>query len=109
VLPPGMVSKPSIRCLAGGTLYLFDKNECRFFRKDGVNWKKKPDGKTVRETHEKLKGEQACSYLPHPAIFAFGYRVPPACQKPSIFGYSLSGLAGSSASLGVTAAFPAFA
>ncbi|GAB4813053.1 hypothetical protein N2152v2_000099 [Parachlorella kessleri] len=39
----------------GGQLYLFNKNECRFFRKDGINWKKKPDGKTVRETHEKLK------------------------------------------------------
>ena len=27
----------------------------RFFRKDGHNWRKKSDGKTVRETHEKLK------------------------------------------------------
>lgn len=27
----------------------------RFFRKDGHSWRKKSDGKTVRETHEKLK------------------------------------------------------
>ena len=27
----------------------------RFFRKDGHEWQKKKDGKTVRETHEKLK------------------------------------------------------
>ena len=27
----------------------------RFFRKDGHDWRKKSDGKTVRETHEKLK------------------------------------------------------
>ncbi|GAB4817845.1 hypothetical protein N2152v2_004891 [Parachlorella kessleri] len=40
---------------AGGTLYLFNRKECRFFRKDGHNWRKKADGKTVRETHEKLK------------------------------------------------------
>jgi hypothetical protein len=38
-----------------GTLYLFDRSRCRYFRKDGHNWRKKKDGKTVRETHEKLK------------------------------------------------------
>ncbi len=27
----------------------------RFFRRDNHNWRKKADGKTVRETHEKLK------------------------------------------------------
>ena len=41
--------------LAAGTLYLFDRKSCRYFRKDGHNWRKKKDGKTVRETHEKLK------------------------------------------------------
>lgn len=40
---------------AGGHLYLFDRRSVRFFRKDGHNWRKKADGKTVRETHEKLK------------------------------------------------------
>ncbi len=40
---------------AGGTVYLFDRRAVRFFRKDGHNWRKKADGKTVRETHEKLK------------------------------------------------------
>mmetsp|Transcript_2817 Transcript_2817/g.5271 ORF Transcript_2817/g.5271 Transcript_2817/m.5271 type:complete len:1427 (-) Transcript_2817:3-4283(-) len=38
-----------------GTLFLFDRKICRYFRKDGHNWRKKKDGKTVRETHEKLK------------------------------------------------------
>ena len=32
-----------------------DRRAVRFFRKDGHNWQKKKDGKTVRETHEKLK------------------------------------------------------
>lgn len=40
---------------AGGTLYLFDKKQERYFRRDGHHWRKKANGKTVRETHEKLK------------------------------------------------------
>jgi CG-1 domain len=39
----------------GGSIFLFDRKAVRFFRKDGHNWRKKADGKTVRETHEKLK------------------------------------------------------
>ncbi|KAL0048855.1 hypothetical protein WJX82_001004 [Trebouxia sp. C0006] len=39
----------------GGSLLLFDRKAVRFFRKDNHNWRKKADGKTVRETHEKLK------------------------------------------------------
>ena len=39
----------------GGTIFLFDRRAVRFFRKDGHSWRKKADGKTVRETHEKLK------------------------------------------------------
>eukprot|EP00884_Botryococcus_braunii_P010774 jgi/Botrbrau1/19699/Bobra.0003s0060.1 len=39
----------------GGTVYLFNRKAIRFFRKDGHNWRKKQGGKTVRETHEKLK------------------------------------------------------
>lgn len=39
----------------GGTLYLFDKKRERYFRRDGHQWRKKANGKTVRETHEKLK------------------------------------------------------
>ncbi|KAL8143521.1 hypothetical protein V2J09_016553 [Rumex salicifolius] len=27
----------------------------RYFRKDGHNWRKKKDGKTIKEAHEKLK------------------------------------------------------
>ena len=39
--------------LAGGSLRLYNKKKVKFFRKDFLNWRKKPDG-TVRETHEKL-------------------------------------------------------
>jgi len=41
----------------GGTMFLFDRRRTRFFRLDGHNWRKKPDGKTTRETHEKIKVE----------------------------------------------------
>ena len=36
-------------------MFLFNRKSVRFFRKDGHDWRKKSDGKTVRETHEKLK------------------------------------------------------
>ena len=39
----------------GGSLYLFNKRVTRFFRKDGHNWRKKRDGRTVGEAHERLK------------------------------------------------------
>lgn len=38
-----------------GSLFLFDRKVTRYFRKDGHNWRKKKDGKTVREAHERLK------------------------------------------------------
>ncbi|XP_061344118.1 calmodulin-binding transcription activator 3-like [Gastrolobium bilobum] len=38
-----------------GSLFLFDRKVLRYFRKDGHNWRKKKDGKTVREAHERLK------------------------------------------------------
>lgn len=38
-----------------GSLYLFDRKILRYFRKDGHDWRKKKDGKTVKEAHEKLK------------------------------------------------------
>lgn len=41
-------------CL-GGTVVLFDRKMLRNFRRDGHNWKKKKDGKTVKEAHEHLK------------------------------------------------------
>ncbi|XP_024537773.1 calmodulin-binding transcription activator 1 [Selaginella moellendorffii] len=40
---------------ASGSLFLFDRKALRYFRKDGHNWRKKKDGKTVREAHERLK------------------------------------------------------
>ena len=36
-------------------MFLFNRKTVRFFRKDGHDWRKKSDGKTIRETHEKLK------------------------------------------------------
>ncbi|XP_048440285.1 calmodulin-binding transcription activator 2 isoform X3 [Pyrus x bretschneideri] len=39
----------------GGSLYLFDRKALRYFRKDGHRWRKKKDGKAVKEAHEKLK------------------------------------------------------
>ncbi|XP_068659934.1 calmodulin-binding transcription activator 5-like [Aristolochia californica] len=39
----------------GGTIVLFDRKMLRNFRKDGHNWKKKKDGRTVKEAHEHLK------------------------------------------------------
>ncbi|KAI3459232.1 hypothetical protein Pfo_015895 [Paulownia fortunei] len=38
-----------------GAIVLFDRKMLRNFRKDGHNWKKKKDGKTVKEAHEHLK------------------------------------------------------
>ncbi|KAI5669877.1 hypothetical protein M9H77_19730 [Catharanthus roseus] len=40
---------------SNGSLYLFDRKVLRYFRKDGHNWRKKRDGKTVKEAHERLK------------------------------------------------------
>ncbi|KAF5449317.1 hypothetical protein F2P56_029779 [Juglans regia] len=38
-----------------GSLFLFNKRVLRFFRRDGHNWQKKKDGRTVGEAHERLK------------------------------------------------------
>ena len=39
----------------GGKLFVFNRKLCRAFRSDKHNWRKKNDGRTVKETHEKLK------------------------------------------------------
>ncbi|KAK9277089.1 hypothetical protein L1049_006628 [Liquidambar formosana] len=38
-----------------GSLFLFNKRVLRFFRRDGHSWRKKKDGRTVGEAHERLK------------------------------------------------------
>ncbi|XP_039012454.1 calmodulin-binding transcription activator 4-like isoform X2 [Hibiscus syriacus] len=38
-----------------GSLFLFNRRVIRFFRKDGHSWRKKKDGRTVGEAHERLK------------------------------------------------------
>ncbi|KAJ0036031.1 hypothetical protein Pint_24238 [Pistacia integerrima] len=55
-----------------GSLFLFDRKALRYFRKDGHRWRKKKDGKTVKEAHEKLK--VCCS------IYYFG----PSISKLSV-------------------------
>ncbi|KAL2530670.1 Calmodulin-binding transcription activator 1 [Forsythia ovata] len=49
-----LTPSPPVRPPAG-SLFLFDRKVLRYFRKDGHNWRKKKDGKTVKEAHEKLK------------------------------------------------------
>ncbi|XP_058093169.1 calmodulin-binding transcription activator 4-like [Magnolia sinica] len=38
-----------------GSLFLFNRKVVRFFRKDGYSWRKKKDGRSVGEAHERLK------------------------------------------------------
>lgn len=47
----------------GGRIILFDRKMLRNFRKDGHNWKKKKDGRTVKEAHEHLKVRFCSLYL----------------------------------------------
>eukprot|EP00291_Cryptomonas_curvata_P018931 CAMPEP_0172170210 /NCGR_PEP_ID=MMETSP1050-20130122/11136_1 /TAXON_ID=233186 /ORGANISM="Cryptomonas curvata, Strain CCAP979/52" /LENGTH=97 /DNA_ID=CAMNT_0012841357 /DNA_START=78 /DNA_END=368 /DNA_ORIENTATION=- len=47
---PEVVQRP-----ASGQLVLYDRGAVRHFRRDAHGWKKKRDGKTLREDHEKLK------------------------------------------------------
>ncbi|KAG5555226.1 hypothetical protein RHGRI_012685 [Rhododendron griersonianum] len=42
-----------------GRIVFFDRKMLRNFRKDGHNWKKKNDGKTVKEAHEHLKSQDS--------------------------------------------------
>ncbi|XP_057419010.1 uncharacterized protein LOC130713241 [Lotus japonicus] len=49
-----LTSAPPVRPPAG-SVFLFDRKALRYFRKDGHRWRKKKDGKTIREAHEKLK------------------------------------------------------
>ncbi|KAK6913620.1 CG-1 DNA-binding domain [Dillenia turbinata] len=49
-----LTPEPPVRPPAG-SLLLFDRKALRYFRKDGHRWRKKKDGKTIKEAHEKLK------------------------------------------------------
>lgn len=55
----------------GGSLFLFDRKALRYFRKDGHRWRKKKDGKTVREAHEKLKVVYLCLWYLFPTLRCF--------------------------------------
>lgn len=45
----------NIICSLGGSLFLYNRRVNRFFRKDGYAWRRKKDGRTVGEAHERLK------------------------------------------------------
>ncbi|KAI4338549.1 hypothetical protein MLD38_023595 [Melastoma candidum] len=49
------ISVKPVNLPPSGMIVLFDRKMLRNFRKDGHNWKKKKDGKTVKEAHEHLK------------------------------------------------------
>ncbi|KAL5541926.1 hypothetical protein UlMin_009636 [Ulmus minor] len=49
------ISVKPVNLPKSGKIVLFDRKKLRNFRKDGHNWKKKKDGKTVKEAHEHLK------------------------------------------------------
>jgi hypothetical protein len=49
--------------VVGGSLFLFDRKILRYFRKDGHNWRKKKDGKTIKEAHEKLKVSKCLLFM----------------------------------------------
>ncbi|KAL6513145.1 hypothetical protein OROGR_020631 [Orobanche gracilis] len=50
---PEAPNKPQIYLC--GSVFLFNRKMLRYFRKDGHNWRKRKDGKTIKEAHEKLK------------------------------------------------------
>lgn len=58
--PTGVSYIDTYATTPGGSLFLFDRKVLRYFRKDGHNWRKKKDGKTVKEAHEKLKVILGC-------------------------------------------------
>ncbi|KAJ0972578.1 hypothetical protein J5N97_020537 [Dioscorea zingiberensis] len=49
------VSREAPKQPPSGSLFLFNRRVLRFFRKDGHMWRKKKDGRTVGEAHERLK------------------------------------------------------
>ncbi|AQK43248.1 Calmodulin-binding transcription activator 4 [Zea mays] len=38
-----------------GSLFLYNRRVNRYFRRDGHTWRRKKDGRTVGEAHERLK------------------------------------------------------
>jgi hypothetical protein len=58
-----------------GSLFLFDRKQCRFFRKDGHTWRKKADGKSVNETHEKLKVSPDALFVAHMCILLHAHHL----------------------------------
>ena len=64
-------------CYAAGSLFLFDRNQLKSFRRDNHKWRSKAGGKTVQETHEKLKVRYSVWWL---RLLAFsGVRATMGC------------------------------
>ncbi|KAM3338213.1 hypothetical protein P3S68_031430 [Capsicum galapagoense] len=42
----------------GGSLFLYDRKLVQHFRKNGHNWRKKKDGKTVDDANQKVEGRR---------------------------------------------------
>lgn len=42
---------------------MFDRKVLRYFRKDGHSWRKKKDGKSIKEAHERLKARGRSSVV----------------------------------------------
>ena len=61
-----------ISILISVSLFLSDRKVLRYFRKDGHNWRKKKDGKTVKEAHEKLKVNNIFTFMfPHYCFYKY--------------------------------------
>ncbi|RXH71603.1 hypothetical protein DVH24_025104 [Malus domestica] len=59
---------------SSGSLFLFNKRILRFFRRDGHQWRKKKDGRTVGEAHERLKGKPSTgSFVQSPVSSSFSH------------------------------------
>jgi len=69
-----------------GSMLLYNRNRVRY-RRDGYCWKKRKDGKTIREDHMKLKvqGMEVCGECVH--MTTYSPRAQPALfrdSRPSI-------------------------
>lgn len=80
---------------SGGSVFLFNRKVLRYFRKDAHNWRKKKNGKTVKEAHEKLKvslkqglcSKQSMNVAGHFARITFIDTAPPCISNRVLNGY----------------------
>jgi hypothetical protein len=74
-----IVASAPVKHPHSGLVAVYSKRDNRRFRRDGHVWKKKKDGKTVREDHERLKidGREAltCCYAHSEVVLSFHRRI----------------------------------